>query len=290
MSADRLDRRSVPRPRPRSPPGSAGSGSSSASTTWRARRRGSPSAGGARPRQPRSSACSWRCWPSASPRRAGGSAADSGSWRSRPGRAHRAWPHLAAGLDAAAQDPGRRRRPLRGRRAGDRGPCSASAPALAALVASGSAAARRSLPPGSWPRWSAGWVPASSPRPHARLALGLPARRGHHRLLRQDLDQEPPGRAARHRPRRWSPALGRSTTAPAWLGPSTSTSRRGTDVFIAEMGTYGPGEIADMVLVVPARGRRAHRHRSRAPRALRLARRHRWRPRPRSPSARARWW
>ena len=44
----------------------------------------------------------------------------------------------------------------------------------------------------------------------------------------------------------------------------------GTEVFVAEMGTYGPGEIAELCCVVPARHRRDHGHRARAPRAVRV--------------------
>ena len=54
------------------------------------------------------------------------------------------------------------------------------------------------------------------------VAGGPPHDRGHHRILRQDLDQEPRGPHRDERPARWWPPRPVSTTVPDWPGPSMS--------------------------------------------------------------------
>ena len=56
----------------------------------------------------------------------------------------------------------------------------------------------------------------------------------------------------------------------------------GTEVFVAEMGTYGPGEIAELCSWLRPRRGRDHRHRARPPGAVRIGGRASSRPRPRS--------
>ena len=57
----------------------------------------------------------------------------------------------------------------------------------------------------------------------ARLALVQPDGGGHHRLLREDVDQEPRRPPGPPRPCRWWPPRPASTTGPGWPGPSTSS-------------------------------------------------------------------
>ena len=49
------------------------------------------------------------------------------------------------------------------------------------------------------------------------------------------------------------PARRRSTTSPGLSKAVNEHLVPGTEVFIAEMGTYGKGEIADLCAIVPAR-------------------------------------
>ncbi len=80
----------------------------------------------------------------------------------------------------------------------------------------------------------------------ARLQRVDPTVVAHHRVVREDVDQgsyRPPGPAA---PARWWPPRPASTTGPDWPGPINEHLADGTEVFVAEMGTYGPGEIADL--------------------------------------------
>ena len=79
----------------------------------------------------------------------------------------------------------------------------------------------------------------------ARLKAGRPDRRCGHRVVREDIDEvphRPPGR--RHPDVVVTPA---SFNNRAGLARAINEQLAdGTEVFVAEMGTYGPGEIADL--------------------------------------------
>ena len=81
---------------------------------------------------------------------------------------------------------------------------------------------------------------------HAPPGVGATDGRRHHRLVRQDDHQGLRGPSAGGHHDAWSPTprsfnnrTGLATAINEHLTP-------GTDVFVAEMGTYGPGEIAEL--------------------------------------------
>ena len=69
--------------------------------------------------------------------------------------------------------------------------------------------------------------------------------RGHHRILRQDIDEEPCGPAGRVFPA--ARRLAGQLQQPSGLARAVNENLAdGTEVFVAEMGTYGVGEIAEL--------------------------------------------
>ena len=104
-------------------------------------------------------------------------------------------------------------------------------------------------------------------RPAARIKQVAPPGRRHHRLVRQDVHQ-----GLRRPPAGRPPAA--SLASPASFNNLAGLARAvnehlvpGTEVFVAEMGTYGPGEIADCAGWFPPERRGHHRHRPGPPRA-----------------------
>ena len=106
--------------------------------------------------------------------------------------------------------------------------------------------------------------------------------RGHHRLLRKD-----------ERPRAtsptWSPVPGSVVASPASFNNRAGLARavnenlaEGTEVFVAEMGTYGPGRDRRTLFLVGPDHRRDHGHRTRSISSGSDARSGSSRPRPRS--------
>ena len=203
----------------------------------------------------------------------------------RPARARRARSHEQARLDPAAPHARRRDRDRRRVRARRRIASSTGwrrrAP-RSALVAPAADRRSRSLLVAPLERRLA--LASHQPRGGDAPTHRSDGRRDHG-LVRQDDDEAvrpSPASAARRRvvasPASFNNAAGLSRAITEQLAP-------GTEVFIAEMGTYGAGEIAALLRVDQAHRRRHHRDRTGAPRADEIARRASSRRSPRSSSA-----
>ena len=144
--------------------------------------------------------------------------------------------------------------------------------------------------PCSWwsprPSCSSPPTPPSGPSRSSTTAASSSARAAQARRDRRRSWSASPARSGRRRPRPASPPSPSCAAPPtprpppttptsAWCARSTraSTARHGT--FIAEMGAYRRGDVAELCELVHPTDRRPHRDRPGPPRALRLARRHR---------------